>query len=218
MTVLTSRTSLVTLLALLAVGYSACGGGEKRTDDEPTGSEDLISLQFVANSLAELAGASDLVVIAEVRDVTREEVKLPSPVDPSFVSTRGDIVVLASVEEVVWGDAAGLTELKLQSVEWFEVPAAADGSSQGTRIDFPELPMPDRGERIVAFLRTNGGEVDPTAFAATPGFGRLDGEMVAFPTVKLDTDGPLREITIPAATLEEIREAMDRSARRAEVP
>ena len=209
---------MVALFALLALGHSACGGGEKRTDDEPTGSEDLINLQYVASSLAELAGSSDLVVIAEVRDVTREEVKLPSPVDPSFVSTRGDIVVFATVEGVVWGDAAGLTELTLQSAEWFEVPAAADGSSPGTRIDFPELPMPDRGERIVAFLRTNGGEVEPTAFSALPGFGRLDGEMVEFPTVKLDTDGPLREITIPAATLEEIREAMDRSARRAEVP
>ncbi len=168
--------------------------------------------------LAQPAGASDLVVIAEVREVSREEVKLPSPVDPSFESTRGDIVVRASVKEVVWGDAAGLTELKLQSAEWFEAPESVDDSSPATRIDFPELPMPARGETIVAFLRTDGGEVEPTAFAALPGFGRLAGEMVTFPTVKLSSDALAPEITISAASLDEIREAMDRSAWRAGIP
>lgn len=208
------RTELILLIlwAPIVLASAACGG-DVDGSREPSMGEHAHTIvdYYVADSLSALAAASDLVVIAEVHDVTREVVMLPSPVDPSLEARRGDVVVLAVIEAVVWGDAAGLSELRLQSAEWFEAPDPGD-ASQVARIDFPALPTPGEGETIVAFLRTDGGNVVPEAFAEVPGFGRLDGEMVTFPTIKLSSDALAPEITIPAATLDEIRDAMDRGA------
>lgn len=201
---------------LLAV--AGCGSAGERSNEPSVGEQTFAIVDYsVANSLAELAAASDLVVIAEVHELTREVVKLPSPVDPSVEASRGDVVVQVSVTEVVWGDAEGLAELKLQSAEWFEAPDS-DDPKQITRIDFPELPMPGQGQTVVAFLRTDGRGVEPSAFAELPGFGRLDGDLVTFPAVKLSSDPLAPEITIPVATLDEIRDAMDRGSRRAVSP
>jgi hypothetical protein len=214
------RTRLIgfALWAPILLAVAACGDdGDSNRDPSVAEHTNTIVDYSVANSLAELAAASDLVVIAEVQEVTREEVKLPSPVDPSVEARRGDVVVLATVTDSIWGDAAGLMELKLHSAEWFEVPDS-DDPSQIMRIDFPELPMPVRGEMIVAFLRTDGGSVEPMSFAEVPGFGRLEGESVTFPAVELKTDGPVQQVTIPVATLDEIRDAMDRGSWRAASP
>ncbi len=75
---------------------------------------------------------------------------------------------------------------------------------------FPDLPVPEQGQLIVAFLRSVSGVDEPTGFAAAPGFGVIEGGTVTFPTVKLSSDVLAPEITIRAATLDEIRDAMDR--------